>query len=114
VSGDVRARTQNGPLSVILTGGRWKGAGLDASTQNGPVALMVPRDYNCMLETGTINGPMSVNITMVVQGRIYARHRHITTKLGSGGAPVRATTINGPATVSYIGDAKAEGEEVEN
>ena len=114
VSGDVRARTENGPLSVILTGSRWKGAGLDASTQNGPVALLVPRDYNCTLETGTINGPMTVGIPVVMQGRINMRHQHITTKLGSGGAPVRATTINGPATVSYIGEAKAEVEEVEN
>ena len=114
VAGDVHARTQNGPLSVRLTGARWRGAGLDASTQNGPVALRVPRGYSCMLETGTINGPMTVGIPIVVQGRIDVRHHHISTKLGGGGPLVRATTTNGPASVSYTADAGSEAGEVEN
>jgi len=113
VSGDVRARTENGPLSVSLTGTRWRGAGLDASTENGPVLLAVPHGYSCMLETGTVNGPMNMNIELVVQGRIDIHHQHITARMGSGGPRVRATTTNGPAIVSYAG-AKAEGDEVEN
>jgi hypothetical protein len=43
VAGDVRARTENGPLSVHLTGAQWRGAKLDASTENGPVSLALPR-----------------------------------------------------------------------
>jgi len=113
VAGNVRARTQNGPLSVSLTGARWSGAGLDASTENGPVLLAVPHGYSCMLETGTVNGPMNMNIELVVQGRIDIHHQHITARMGSGGPRVRAVTTNGPAIVSYAG-AKAEGDEVEN
>jgi DUF4097 and DUF4098 domain-containing protein YvlB len=104
VSGDVRARTQNGPLTVSLTGKSWKGTGLDAATQNGPVSLKLPRGYSCMLETGTINGPMNVNIPITIQGRINVRHEHVTAKLGSGGAKVRAVTTNGPAVVGYLGE----------
>jgi hypothetical protein len=115
VAGDVRARTENGPLSVRLTGAQWRGARLDASTENGPVSVTLPRGYSCMLETGTINGPMDVNIPIVVQGRINVRHQHVSAKLGNGGAPVRAVTTNGPASVSYAGEGKsAEGDEVEN
>jgi DUF4097 and DUF4098 domain-containing protein YvlB len=104
LAGDVRARTQNGPLTVTLAGKSWRGAGLDAATQNGPVSLRVPRGYSCMLETGTINGPMNVNIPITIQGRINVRHEHVTAKLGSGGAKVRAVTTNGPAVVGYLGE----------
>jgi hypothetical protein len=113
VSGDVRARTENGPLTVSLTGTRWRGAGLDVSTENGPVLLAVPHDYSCILETGTVNGPMKMNIELVVQGRIDVHHQHISARMGSGGPRVRATTTNGPAIVSYAG-ARDEGDEVEN
>jgi hypothetical protein len=101
VGGDVRARVQNGPLDVVLTGNRWEGKGLDAETQNGPVVLRIPRDYSARLETGTINGPFNIDIPITIQGRVT---RRISTTLGSGGAPVRAVTTNGPAEVSRSDD----------
>ena len=99
VGGDVRAHAQNGPLAVVLEGTTWSGAGLDASTQNGPVVLTVPEDYNATLETGTVNGPMSVDFPITVQGRIGGRR--ITTTLGRGGPTVRVVTTNGPAIVRH-------------
>lgn len=97
VGGDVRARTVNGPLVVTLAGERWDGAGLDAETQNGPVVLTLPEHYAAHLETGTINGPMTMDYPVTVQGRINF-HR-LAVDLGSGGPPVRAVTTNGPVTV---------------
>lgn len=96
--GDVRARVQNGPLVVVLTGTAWEGAGLDAETVNGPVDLVLPDEYNARLETGTVNGPMSVDfpLTVTIQGRISHR---ITTTLGQGGATVRVVTTNGPLSI---------------
>jgi hypothetical protein len=100
VAGDVQARAQNGPLHVALTGTRWEGTGLDAETQNGPLVLEVPDGYNAQLETGTINGPMEIGFPIMVQGRIgMGSRRRITTTLGSGGAPIRAVTTNGPAVI---------------
>jgi DUF4097 and DUF4098 domain-containing protein YvlB len=98
VGGDVRARTQNGPLTVRLTGARWNGAGLDAETTNGPATLLIPEGYSAELETGTVNGPLSSDIPLTVRftGR---RDRRIETTLGSGGAPVRVVTTNGPVTL---------------
>jgi hypothetical protein len=90
--GDVRARAQNGGLNVRLTGSRWEGAGLDAETQNGGVRLVVPEGYSARLETGTVNGGMRTDIPITVRGNIS---RRISLTLGSGGAPVRATTTNG-------------------
>ncbi len=90
--GDVRAHAQNGGLNVRLTGTHWEGAGLDAETQNGGVRLVVPAGYSARLETGTVNGGIRTDIPITVSGRIS---RRISLTLGSGGAPVRATTTNG-------------------
>ena len=98
VTGDVRARSENGPVEVALRGTAWDGAGLDAETINGPVELSIPRTYSADLETGTVNGPWDLRmpLTVTLMGRVP---RHITTKLGSGGAPIRVVTTNGPVTV---------------
>ncbi|HEY3280276.1 MAG TPA: hypothetical protein VGJ83_07165 [Gemmatimonadales bacterium] len=98
VAGDVHARAQNGPLTVGLEGTRWDGAGLDAATMNGPADLRIPEGYNARIEFGTVNGPMHVGfpLTVTLSGRITDR---ISTTLGSGGAPVRVVTTNGPMTV---------------
>ena len=97
VGGDVHGRTDNGPLTIMLHGRSWEGTGLDAETTNGPVDLSVPEGYSARLETGTVNGPMDLDIPVTLQGRI--NRRRITTTLGSGGAPVRAITTNGPVTI---------------
>jgi DUF4097 and DUF4098 domain-containing protein YvlB len=90
--GDVRAHAQNGGLSIQLTGTRWEGTGLDAQTQNGGVRLVIPERYSARLETGTVNGSIRTDFPITVSGRIS---RHFSLTLGSGGAPVRATTTNG-------------------
>ena len=90
--GDVRARAQNGGLHVRLTGTRWEGAGLDAATENGGVRISIPERYSARLETGTVNGGIKTDFPITVSGRIS---RHFSLTLGSGGAPVRATTTNG-------------------
>lgn len=98
VGGDVRARAQNGPLMVRLTGARWDGAGLDAETQNGPADLRIPEGYNAKIDFGTVNGPLDVGFPLMVtvNGRITD---HISTTLGSGGAPIHVATTNGPMSV---------------
>jgi DUF4097 and DUF4098 domain-containing protein YvlB len=102
VAGDVHARVRNGPLSVYLAGDRWEGTGLDAETVNGPVVLAIPENYSARLETGTVNGPMSVDfpMTVTIQGRLSQR---LNTTLGSGGAPVRVVTTNGPLVIRRRG-----------
>ena len=97
VGGDVRAHTQNGSLNVQLTGTKWDGAGLDAETHNGSVRLSVPETYSARLETGTVNGRINTEIPITVSGNIS---RRMSFSLGSGGAPVRATTTNGSVSIT--------------
>jgi DUF4097 and DUF4098 domain-containing protein YvlB len=92
--GRVHARTTNGPVSVVLSGARWEGEGLDAETENGPVTLVVPTPYSGRLEASTVNGPMHVVPPFAtVGGRVEAT-------LGEGGAPLRVRTVNGPLAIT--------------
>jgi hypothetical protein len=99
VGGDVRARTQNGSLNVELAGSAWDGTGLDAQTQNGSVRLAIPERYAATLETGTVNGRISTDFPITVQGRIS---RHLTLPLNGGGKSVRAETTNGSVRITRL------------
>jgi len=96
VDGNVRGITSNGGVTVSLSGDRWRGTGLDVRTTNGGVHLNVPANYSAMLETGTVNGHLDVGFPITVQGSL---DRRISTRLGAGGATIRATTTNGGVSV---------------
>jgi hypothetical protein len=99
ISGHVRGQTQNGGVSIDLSGDRWEGEGLDVTTRNGGVTLRIPRNYSANLETGTVNGGLSIDFPIVVQGTIG---RDISTVLGSGGATLRARTTNGGVRIRAV------------
>lgn len=96
VGGNVRGRTTNGGLDVRLAGDRWNGDRLDVETTNGGVRLVVPTGYSADLETGTVNGGLRLGFPVTVEGDVG---RRVRTRLGSGGAPVRAVTTNGGVVV---------------
>jgi hypothetical protein len=54
VSGDVKGRTTNGGVSVALSGGSWRGNGLDVQTTNGGVSLVMPDSYAANIEAGQL------------------------------------------------------------
>lgn len=92
VGGNVHGHTTNGGLNVVLTGDRWDGEELDVRTTNGGVNMSVPENYSAHLETGTVNGHVSVDFPVTVSGNIT---KELSLNLGSGGATVRAMTTNG-------------------
>ena len=92
VGGAVRGSTTNGGLVIELGGDRWDGETLDVSTTNGGVVMSVPENYSAHLETGTVNGSVSVDFPVTVQGQLT---KQIALNLGSGGATVKARTTNG-------------------
>lgn len=97
LAGDVRGETVNGGLNIALAGDRWQGAGLHAETTNGGVDLRIPDHYSAHLETGTVNGGISVGFPVTVQGEIK---NHLSTDLGSGGPTVHVQTVNGGVSIS--------------
>ena len=100
IGGTVHGGTTNGGLTIELSGDRWDGETLDVKTTNGGVVMSVPDNYSAHLETGTVNGSISVDFPVNVQGRIT---RELAVNLGSGGATVRAMTTNGGVRIKRIG-----------
>ena len=108
VSGDVKGRTTNGGVRVALSGGAWRGNGLDVQTTNGGVSLVIPESYAANIETGTTNGGYksdipSLNVTQEdIRGDMSGRRRgnSINTALNCGGAPIRLITTNGGVHIS--------------
>jgi hypothetical protein len=92
VGGDIRGATTNGGVTIRLSGDRWEGPGLDVETRNGGVRMLVPERYSAELETGTVNGRVSIDFPVTVTGTLG---RTVRTTLGAGGARVRAMTRNG-------------------
>ncbi len=102
LSGTVRGRTVNGGLSVRLTGTRWDGTGLDVETTNGGINLKIPEAYSAHLETGTVNGSLTVAFPVTLQGRINTKR--LSVDLGNGGPPLRVITTNGGVVVKTSQD----------
>jgi DUF4097 and DUF4098 domain-containing protein YvlB len=100
VGGTVHGGTTNGGLSIELTGDRWDGQELDVKTTNGGISMSVPENYSAHLETGTVNGNLSIDFPVTVQGRIT---RELAVNLGSGGPTIRAMTTNGGVRVKRSG-----------
>jgi len=96
VGGSVHGGTTNGGLSIELAGDRWDGEEMDVKTTNGGISMSVPENYSAHLETGTVNGNLSIDFPVTVQGRIT---RELAVNLGSGGPTIRAMTTNGGVRV---------------
>jgi len=100
IGGSVHGGTTNGGLHVELAGDRWDGDELDVKTTNGGIDMAVPENYSAHLETGTVNGNLSIDFPVTVQGKIT---RELAVNLGSGGATVRAMTTNGGIRIKRAG-----------
>lgn len=94
VAGDVDGVTQNGGLTIKLDGPGWRGAGLNAVTQNGGIHMLVPDGYSAQVEASTVNGGMHVEFPVQLNGK------SLSFNLGSGGPPIRARTTNGGIHIS--------------
>ena len=95
-AGDIKGRTESGPLFVGLGGERWEGAGLDLQSRNGPIYVSIPAGYSGHLITGTTNGPLDLSYPVLVRRMTSKR---IDADIGAGGPTVRITTLNGPADI---------------
>ena len=101
------ARQPTGGLDITLTGKSWRGQGLNAETTNGGVTLKIPEHYAAHLETGTVNGGISVNFPITIQGDIKNR---LNTDLNGGGPTIHAETTNGGVEIERAGGTESSGD----
>jgi hypothetical protein len=99
VNGDIRGETVNGGLRVELANEKWDGPGLDLQTVNGGVSLAVPSGFSGELDATTANGGISVDFPITISGMINSR-RQIRGTLGSGGARIRLSAVNGGISIT--------------
>lgn len=99
-SGNINIRTENGPINVDLQGTTWKGAGLSADAQNGPVTLTVPNGYQSGFLVETSNhAPISCHASVCENARKTWDDEHRRIEYGSSPAVLRLSTVNGPVSV---------------
>ena len=96
LGGKVRATTVNGGLDVLLDGKQWRGEGLFAKSTNGGVSVKAPDHYSAHLVAATVNGGISVDFPITVQGSI---RNHIDTQIGQGGPTIQVETTNGGVSI---------------
>lgn len=95
-AGEIKGRTESGPIFATLGGMRWEGKALDLQSQNGAIYISIPPGYSAHLIAGTTNGPLEVAYPMLVRRMTSKR---IDADIGAGGPTVRITTLNGPADI---------------
>jgi DUF4097 and DUF4098 domain-containing protein YvlB len=104
-SGNVHIRTENGPISVNLSGTSWNGSGLSADAHNGPVTLRVPSGFqSSFVVESTNHAPMSCRASICDSARKTWDDEHRRIEYGSSPAVVHLSTVNGPVSVEEARD----------
>jgi len=101
--GEHRLKVQNGPLTVELLGSRWESGELEGSTQNGPVVLSLPPDYQSAVRVDTSkHSPVACRAAQCKEAVRTWDKPHLIT-FGGPNPVVRLSTVNGPTTITSSG-----------
>lgn len=91
-AGVVRGETVNGGIHASLGRADWQGQ-LSLKTVNGGIRLTLPTGLNTELRAETVNGEITTDFPLTVQGR-FSKRRVVGT-IGSGGRQLELETVNG-------------------
>lgn len=91
-TGHAQASTVNGEIVASLGRANWT-EGLEFETVNGGITLNLPATTSTELRAETLNGDISTDFQMTVQGRFSKRH--VSGTIGSGGRTLTLKTVNG-------------------
>jgi hypothetical protein len=91
-TGYAEAETVNGSIRASMKSATWP-ARLDFHTVNGGITLELPDNASADIEAETVNGDVSTDFPLMVQGRFGPRR--VTGKIGNGGPRLSLETVNG-------------------
>ena len=99
-SGTAKLEAQNGPVSVTIDGATWNGS-LDARTENGPLAVKLPRNFVSGTLIEAHRGPVSCNADLCRDMRrgVSDDDEPRRIEFGSGPTVIHKSTNNGPVSV---------------
>ncbi len=84
--------TVNGGVTATMSKGTWNGT-LKVESVNGPISLTFPADLAAMVSGSSVNGGVSSDFPVTIQGRWGPRT--FTGRIGGGGAELHIETVNG-------------------
>ena len=97
VSGKVTGKSTNGRVEVKITGADWNGESLDVESQNGDVAVYIPKAYSAQFKSETERGKI------FIQNQIYS-FNNFKKVLNQGGKPITARSENGNILVYFLSE----------
>jgi hypothetical protein len=86
------ASTVNGSITARMGRADWTGS-MDFNTVNGGITLYLPSSASFEVRASNVNGGMSTDFPLTIQGR-WGPHR-MTGTVGSGGRQLGLSTVNG-------------------
>ncbi len=104
VSGDQRVQAANGPISLKLSGSRWDGPGLEVTTKNGPLSVVIPDGYGSAVSVQTNGRSPIVCKAAGCTGAVSTLSSPGLIRIGSGDPVVRLSTSNGPLSINSAKD----------
>jgi len=90
--GPVNANTVNGSIHVTMAAIPGND-NLKFRTVNGSIYVTVPPSLQADLEMSTVNGSLTSDFPLMLQGRMNPKH--LEAKIGNGGRRVEMSTVNG-------------------
>jgi hypothetical protein len=87
------AETVNGNVRLTMGTSSWTGD-LEVKTVNGSVTVEMPTPANLDVRANTLNGDISSDFPMTIQGKMSPRSMRGT--IGNGGPRLELSTVNGP------------------
>lgn len=108
LAGYYSGSTRKGDIRVEMSGPRWKGLELGATTRSGAIDLVLPEDYSASLKIETLDGNVVVDYPpQMVDGEpvdlnvgIRKKAQAIDSSIGSGGAPIKLISQAGDIRLS--------------
>ena len=91
-SATVKANTVNGSIVAEMGSADWDGE-LEFETVNGDIEVAVGTGLNAEVHAATVNGGISTDFPLTVQGRFGPKR--LTGTIGDGGRTLRLSTVNG-------------------
>lgn len=91
-AGTARASTVNGSVTATVGKSAWSGT-LEFSTVNGGIEVTLPSDIDAEVDANTVNGSITSDFPITMQGRMRKQQLHGT--IGKGGRGLKLTTVNG-------------------
>jgi DUF4097 and DUF4098 domain-containing protein YvlB len=106
--GLVEAETVNGSITAAMGKGTWDRP-IRFETVNGSVKLQLPHEVNADLSASSVNGSISSDFPVYVEGKFLGHSGKIGGTIGKGGSDLRIGTVNGSITISREGGPDSGG-----